>query len=123
MPSAVSVAALHMVWPFAALCVDDHRSLFARPPFLSHLIWHNDLLFCIFTTLLSCYAIRTFEYVIDVIVLYVFCDKIVSLFYVCLLENKKGWSCHAARRGGKPSVPHRALHGAVIERRVPAQAA
>ena len=28
--------------------------------------------------------------------------------------------CHTARRGGKPSVPYRALHGAVIERRAPA---
>lgn len=33
----------------------------------------------------------------------------MSLLYVCLLENKIGWSCHAAERGRKPSVPHKAL--------------
>ena len=110
------------MWPFAALRGDDHRSLFNETTFHEPLSGKHDLLLCFYHTV-EFYAIRTFEYVIDVIVLYVFCDKIVSLFYVCLLENKKGWSCHAARRGGKPSVPHRALHGAVIERRAPAQAA
>ena len=110
MPSAVSVTAFAYV---AALCCNVRRRpsvSFLRPPFLGPLPLVQPFYFCIFTTLLNCYAIWTVGIVINVVVLCVFCDFKSCCGIGDLLENKNGWSCHAARRGGKPcNLQHRLL--------------
>ena len=49
--------------------------------------------------------------VIDVVVLCIFCDSVLSVLYVLCFEEKMECSCLAARRGGPapqfPTRPHK----------------
>ena len=75
------------MWPFAALRGDDHRSLFFETTFPepSHLATRSIVLY--FHDTVKFYAIRTVGYLIDVMVLYVFCDK-NSVIVLCVLIGK-----------------------------------
>ena len=102
-----SFRARHSLQPW---CAETTIGLFLRPLFLGPLPLVQQFYFCIFTTLLTCYVILTVEIVINVVVLCVFRDIYSCCCISDLLENKNGWSCHAARRGGLSSVPHKASH-------------